>query len=300
MTLQSILLQTFKDFEIVICDDCSKQDNFTELHSFFNKNNFTNYKLFKHPKNVGIAKNFRAACELASGKYIKGIGPGDLLFCDSTLFNTIDFLEKKDSKVAFGLWQPYCINDNGSISYHEHLIPRDIRPHKNNDQSSIQEKIIVHRDRIAGATLIFNRAYILKPELDITPIVKHAEDLVIVLSALHGDNIDFLPHTFIWYELDSGISLTPNPTFKALMMADLENFYNFVHSKYSAHPLIIESFKHMSKSNFMKSFYAKVINRINHYKVSFNTKIPIKPIDGYLSANHFQQFMSDINDESKS
>lgn len=70
--MDSILRQTYKDFEIVIVDDCSTDNTFEILQDYQTK--YNNIKIKKSLENKGVTKTFECAINLCSGKYIA--------FCD--------------------------------------------------------------------------------------------------------------------------------------------------------------------------------------------------------------------------
>lgn len=68
-SIQSILDQTFKDFEFIICDDCStKNDVISILDSY--KNNDSRIKVIHNEKNQGLAYSLNHCLEFATGLYI--------------------------------------------------------------------------------------------------------------------------------------------------------------------------------------------------------------------------------------
>ena len=78
--IESVLNQTFTDFELIIVDDQSK-DNTDEVVSKYLHDPRVSYK--KNPVNLGLVGNFNRALELANGDYIK------FLLADDKLDKTI-------------------------------------------------------------------------------------------------------------------------------------------------------------------------------------------------------------------
>lgn len=66
--LDSILRQSFTDWELVICDDCSKDSTRQILAEYAGKDN--RIKIFENDKNLGFKKNFEKAISLCNGDYI--------------------------------------------------------------------------------------------------------------------------------------------------------------------------------------------------------------------------------------
>ena len=87
-TIESILLQDFQDFEIIVCDDQST-DSTTSVVKSFTDNRI---QLYINDKNLGITGNWNRAISLAQGKYIKLVCGDDILY-PNCLQSQIDVLE---------------------------------------------------------------------------------------------------------------------------------------------------------------------------------------------------------------
>lgn len=86
--VESILNQTFTDFELIILDDCSS-DNSAEIAK-----SFTDKRIIYHcnETNLGLANNLNVGLHMAKGKYIARMDGDDISLPDR--FQTqIDFLE---------------------------------------------------------------------------------------------------------------------------------------------------------------------------------------------------------------
>lgn len=66
--IDSILTQTIKDFELIICDDCSSDNTRNILTEYANKD--FRIKLFFNQKNLGFKKNFEEAISHTTGDFI--------------------------------------------------------------------------------------------------------------------------------------------------------------------------------------------------------------------------------------
>lgn len=67
--LESLLVQTYKNTELVISDDCSTDSTVETIKAFLKKRGAT-FKLNVNEKNLGIGGNLRVAMSLASGQFI--------------------------------------------------------------------------------------------------------------------------------------------------------------------------------------------------------------------------------------
>ena len=68
--LYSVLNQSLKPDEVIICDDCSTDSTVSLINEFIEKNKLINFRLILNENNLGYIKNFRKAISLASGDII--------------------------------------------------------------------------------------------------------------------------------------------------------------------------------------------------------------------------------------
>lgn len=73
----SLLKQSFQDFEIIIVDDCSTDDSFNNI-SLLTRND-SRVKIFRNEKNSGVGFTKRKCIELASGEICGFVDPDDAL-----------------------------------------------------------------------------------------------------------------------------------------------------------------------------------------------------------------------------
>ncbi len=305
MTLKSIILQEYTNYELLICDDASLNDHFDEIQLFLARYGITNYRFIKHDQNIGTVKNFQSACRAGTRKYVKIIGAGDLFYSTSTLSQLVDFMELHNSNFTFGVWGAYAINPHGNIrvlgniTYHNDRAPQFIEPYSLDLQKLIQTKIIVHTDWISGATMAFNRENILQPDLDVSKTVTYCEDLVQYLVALRGDRIDFFPEPFIWYEKGMGISSNGHEMSPRLHL-DHEQFFGYVSEKFKDS----KPFKRYLLKKRVDAIKNKEIRKIAHdilfldlliakYRYKNRYKKP-SMFDGFLSTRHLTKFVEDL------
>ena len=77
-TLESILQQTYPNLEVLLIDDCSKDDSVNVVEQWLQEQKL-NWKFIKHTSNQGITKSLNESLELATGKYYKAVACDDLL-----------------------------------------------------------------------------------------------------------------------------------------------------------------------------------------------------------------------------
>src|SRR4051812_6371262 len=75
-TIQSVLDQTYRSLEIVICDDRSQDTTADIIRSFNDPRIF----FFQNETNLGVEGNWNLTLERSTGKYAKVMGADDILY----------------------------------------------------------------------------------------------------------------------------------------------------------------------------------------------------------------------------
>ena len=78
-TMESVLCQTYRNIELVVVDDCSK-DNTLEVAEALKD---PRIRIVKNEKNLGMTGNWNKCLAEAKGDYIKLICADDILYEDS-------------------------------------------------------------------------------------------------------------------------------------------------------------------------------------------------------------------------
>jgi glycosyltransferase EpsE len=101
-SLESIIFQTFKDFEIIIYDDAST-DKTWQLAVELLKNSNCVYRMSNGKKNMGCGEGRNIAIKEAIGKYIAIQDADDISF-RTRLEKEVKFLEENDDIFCVGAW----------------------------------------------------------------------------------------------------------------------------------------------------------------------------------------------------
>lgn len=75
-TLDSVVNQTYGDFEVIAIDDCSTDDTYNVINEYSKKDNRIN--VFKNGQNLGVALTRNKGVELASGEFIAFLDSDDI------------------------------------------------------------------------------------------------------------------------------------------------------------------------------------------------------------------------------
>ena len=89
--IDSVINQTYKNWELIICDDCSTDNSYKLLEKYRDKN--TNIKIFKNSENLGLTKSLNKLLEKVKGEFIARIDSYDY-YHPEKLEKQLLFLEK--------------------------------------------------------------------------------------------------------------------------------------------------------------------------------------------------------------
>lgn len=115
-SIESILNQTYKNLEFIICDDCSNTDVYKVLMDLSKKDD--RIILIRNEKNVGLAASLNHCLEYATGNYIARQDDDDI--------SKIDRIEKELAFLKNNLEYDFVgcnlelINENGIWGYRKH------------------------------------------------------------------------------------------------------------------------------------------------------------------------------------
>lgn len=102
--INSVLCQTFQDFEIICIDDCSSDNTYSILSENFSPNK--KIKIIRNEQNLGLGMVRNIGFSHAKGEYITTIDSDDIL-CDKNLYKTA--IEKLDNTQVQSLWYKFNI-----------------------------------------------------------------------------------------------------------------------------------------------------------------------------------------------
>jgi glycosyltransferase involved in cell wall biosynthesis len=108
-TINSVLSQTFTDFELLIYDDHSTDESFDIAGSFAD----SRIKLFRNSENLGPEGNWNKAVSNVRGKYVKLVCGDDILFPDCLEKQVVAFDEPRNRALSLVSSQRTIIDSEG-------------------------------------------------------------------------------------------------------------------------------------------------------------------------------------------
>lgn len=239
-TLNSIIAQKNCRFEIIISDDGSEEFFEKEIRDYMDSHGFENYRIVMHEKNLGTVNNLLRTKDMAGGKYIKPISPGDFLYNENTLSDVLSFMDAWNAKAAFGDMVYYSLE--GKLQISNVKTPVDDAMYLPRNSSYDFKKVLKHQmifsDNISGAAAFYERNCFYEGLETIRDTVRYAEDSILQLMAVQNIRLYKIPQNLIWYEYGSGISTSPNQGFAGKLRKDFYGFYQMLHQKFSDAPYV--------------------------------------------------------------
>ena len=109
--IESILSQTYKNFEFIIVDDCSTDNSWSILRNYAKKD--SRIRLFRNTKNLGVSETAQKAIAKARGEFLARMDADDIA-SPSRLETQLNYLLAHPETVAVG-GQCLVIDKDGQV-----------------------------------------------------------------------------------------------------------------------------------------------------------------------------------------
>lgn len=110
-TLESLLAQSYTDFELIICDNASTDGTEAICHDYATRDPRIRYH--RNETNIGAPANYNLCFELARGEYFKWAAHDDL--CAPTFLERCVEVLDRDPHVVLAYTQAKAIDDKGKV-----------------------------------------------------------------------------------------------------------------------------------------------------------------------------------------
>jgi len=109
--LESVRHQTYPNLQVIIFDDCSKDDSVAVIDGWLKRHRL-DWHLIPHTRNIGICASLNEVLRLARGKYISVVAADDVWLPDKTS-RQVEMMEQMPRDVGALYTDAYQIDENG-------------------------------------------------------------------------------------------------------------------------------------------------------------------------------------------
>lgn len=251
VNLSSIMKQLYRDFEVIIADDKSSNFPKDEIISYFEKNNFYDYKILQNDKNLGTVANYDNAIRQSKGDIIIPLSQDDYFKDDNVL---------TDLNKEFNKGYNIMMTQRISLTKNKPITPTLIQKIINKQNVSKCLKLIIYRNFYCGATIYFRKEFYYNMggfDFDF----KLIEDLPFVLKCLLCNQpIYFYKRETIFYN-DKMTKISKQRSINTL------NTLNKIFNKYLSNSEYTRLLKKFRRCN---AFLVKRMNCTNKFSIFLN------------------------------
>ena len=218
-TIESVLTQTYTNWEMIVVDDCSTDGSADIIHSY----NDARIRYFRNEKNMGAAYSRNLALREAKGDYIAFLD-GDDWWAPEKLEHQLKFMQKL--KIQFSCTAYFrCHEDNNGEKKNLIVTAPWV----------IGKKRMVRCSYIGCLTAMYDARAI--GLIQINPGIKKRNDYAIWLHVCEKANCYFLPEPLAYYRIRQN-SISRIPGWKLLRYHKIlfrkEMHYSWIHSWFCA------------------------------------------------------------------
>ena len=121
-TIESVLAQTFTDFELLLIDNASTDDSVEVMKRFAERDD--RIRIIVHERNEGALASLRESCEAARGRYRLLVDADDWILERDAVASQVELLESHPD-MAFAYSALTMVDSNGRVIHTSHPYPDD-------------------------------------------------------------------------------------------------------------------------------------------------------------------------------
>lgn len=188
--IQSVLNQSYTNWELIITDDCSTDDTPNIVRSFSEKDGRIQYHCLEKNSGAGVARN--NSIKLAKGRFIAFLDADDM-WMSNKLEMQLEYMMKHDCALSYG---SYMIVDEENV-----VKGIDVAPFKQTFSQSKKD------NKIGCLTVVYDTEKVGKVFM---PTIRKRQDWGLLLSVLKKCDIAYGIKTPIAYYRKGQVSLSKN------------------------------------------------------------------------------------------
>lgn len=281
-TVRSVIMQRDVDMEVILTDDGSVNNDFSEVERYIHEIGFDSFYIIRNKVNQGTVKNLLSGLKRARGKYVYITSPGDMLYNDTVLRDFFHIAEEKSAKIMFGDAVYYSC-DNDVVIYEDKCSPK--RPECYSEEKTIPylKSTFFFGGYILGASFFRETETARKYFRMIEPHCKYVEDNTSTAFALAAEErVLYCPVKMIWYEYGDGVSTSENSKWKQLLDKDFEENFKMLRKIYPKDEIIQAAYEKnvLKKGKFaLLIHYPRVAFRAFYCHLTEKRNVKCSPAD---------------------
>lgn len=273
--LESIEKQDYKDIELIIVDDCSKDNSKVLIKQFINKcrsnNRFVDIKYSEHIENRGAHYTINEGIEQAQGKYIAVINADDL-YENNRFSKIIAKMQNKNAQIAFSSIE--VIDSNSEMAEGEEADRFRVIQKGISADDKVSYALMHQNVSISTGNLVFTKE--LYKKLDGFKEYKYIHDWDFILRASLLEEPLYVTDTKYYYRLHNENSFRELGDIADQEVAlVLNNFFNEIKNSNAINKDLSSNrvkenitntylFRYWDNSNILNMFIKRVINKVKN------------------------------------
>lgn len=215
-TLVSLKKQTYKNIEIIVADDASKDNTIDVVEKWAYKNKqYVKISYFTSAVNKGIPENMNKGVFMAKGEWIKIIAADDILLHDC-IENNLNYINNNNEIINF-LYSDlikFTVDENNKERILDSSSARSYMLYLSKYDSEKQYKKLLRKDILLSPTLFFRKKIYEKlGGADLS--IKTIEDWPLRLKITKaGEKLFFLDKKTVKYRIHNSVSNKVNEVYK--------------------------------------------------------------------------------------
>ncbi|TPV38786.1 glycosyltransferase family 2 protein [Bacillus dicomae] len=195
-TMESILNQTYKNIEIVIVDDGSKDQSSSIVQNLKKKYPEQIKYILQENQGVSVARN--TGIENANGEYISFLDSDDL-WHSTKIEKQIESMHKNNMNAC------YC----GYMNFYEETGEK-VENTTNFVKGNMTKAFLTHQVFAQTSTWIFKKSIVMDHNIRFTPGCSWGEDLEFLFKLMSVTNVCYVDEYLTYYRILSGGNLSSN------------------------------------------------------------------------------------------
>lgn len=182
-SIESILNQTYKNFEFIIIDDNTTAENINIIKSY----NDNRVKLIHNRHNIGLTKSLNKGIQLAKGKYIARMDADDISELDR-FEKQVAYMEKNPDVIVLG-------------GYAQILNTNKIFMPRIDDFEVVKIRMLFYNCALVHPTAMINRKMLIDYGIRYNELINKSQDYMLWVDCMSVKKIEVLEDVVLQYRV---------------------------------------------------------------------------------------------------